>query len=194
MCCGFSVLLLVLVALGLVLSPVNAPIAVCDIRWDLAELKDAAHQGKKNVEIAVDVSVSLWNPNRFSIEMGGVSGLLYVHETEVARLNWSPVRGSLLHVEPGNVRDFRLVVEVRWEAIVAIPALVVDLMSVEGIVLELTMKKFFRLNIFGVETAPIRLGPERDLLYLNQVDRGLCRCQVPRGLFGDANDTGILTV
>lgn len=190
--CFFLFLLLLLSLLSfilLVLSPTNPSFTVCDIRWDLTSIEKVKassnntssdyllnRDSNERISLLAEVSLSIWNPNRFDIDMNSAKGKILFHEGAVARFNWEPKNG-IVSISSGHVYDTRFVIEVEdWNAIRKVPNFLEDWISVQGIVLSLQYSAFLYLTVIGLQTPRFALSADSIDFPLNQANRDLCRC------------------
>ena len=175
----FAVAVSLLCIVALAISPTGPEFTVCDIRWDIGSLKpdDATDKSNKGVHILAELSLSIWNPDRFDLDLRAAKGDINFHNGVLARFNWEP-RGGELRVSSGHVADMRAVISVDWNALQQVPNLLIDWASVQGIVFSLDASAFLSLRVLGMETPRLSLGATDILIPLNDANRNLCRCTI----------------
>jgi hypothetical protein len=169
----------------LLMSPAPPVFTACDIRWDLGSVQQTRNDGngggdrdeKGRVHILAEISISIWNTNRFDLDVAAAKGEIYFHDGKFARFHWEP-RNGLVRISAGHVYDTRVVMSVDWDAVEKVPSLIEDWASADGIILSLDANAYMSFRILGVETPKLFLGAGGILLPLNQADRNLCRCTV----------------
>jgi len=166
--------LIVVVALFIMAYAPSPPLfSVCDVRWNVLEAE------KSVVDfVNVELTVSIWNPNRFDLDLDGAQGHLLLHAGGLADFDWKPTRGEA-KIRSGHVLDTRVVVKVQATALREMVDFFAQWVSGQNIILTLNLGAYFSLHmLFGLHTPRMSLGSDLQL-NLTQVDRLLCTCNDP---------------
>lgn len=170
--------------LMLLLSIPTAPtFDVCDARWDLTSVhkfeRTDAGTGTKDtgIRLKAELHISLYNPNRFDVDLARAKGVIAFHRGTVATFEWVSRIEELTPIPAGSVFDSRLVVTVEKLKIDQVEQLVADFVTPQGVVLQLNAEFFVSLKVHGVPLTPrFAISDNGIMLVLNQIDDSLCKC------------------
>jgi hypothetical protein len=181
-CCCTPLILVSCIVL-LLSVPTPPTFDVCDTRWDITTLhkfETKGDDGETNfgLRIKAEIHVSVFNPNRFDIDLSKADGVLTFHKGAIATFSWASTGSDLTPLPAGTVFDARVIITVEKLNVLTVEQLVEDLIKPSGIVLQLNANFFVSLKIGPIPLTPkLAISDPGILLILNQADDTYCKCR-----------------